>query len=80
MQALFHLLGFNFIFDAVMKNSLFFLLLVWLAAGPLVAQPSTTITASSGWVYPKKQAVTVPVITWKTPQPEQVTEPTNAGL
>lgn len=56
-----------------MKNSLF-LLLFWLVVSPLAAQPSTTTSASSDWVYLKKQAVTIPVITWKTPQPKQVTE------
>ncbi len=74
MRALFHPLVFNSVFDIAMKNSLFLLLLICLATGPLVAQPPTTITASSDWVFPKKQAVTVPVITWKIPQTEQVTQ------
>lgn len=57
-----------------MKNRVLHLFLMMLATGPLVAQTSSTITASSDWVYLKKQAVTVPVITWQTPQPRQVTE------
>ena len=57
-----------------MKNGLLFFLCAVLATAPLSAQPTTGISASSDWVYLKKQTLTVPIISWLSPRVKQVTE------
>ncbi len=59
-----------------MKNSILLWVLLLSAAGPLAAQQWAVSSFKSGWVSMKKNGpATAPVITWKTPQEKQVTEP-----
>lgn len=57
-----------------MKNGALSFVLLLGAISPLVAQPSTVVSAQSDWVLPKKAAAAAPVISWQTPQGRQVTE------